>query len=111
MVNVPNEKWRITSVVTPKEDNGWRVSGRLNSPNIFGLPDGHILVSILSRNGTILDQKIASYRRVIGNAGRHRRRQFGVALFYVNFKSIPENAEVVAELSIANIVSQKEKVV
>tara|TARA_R110001606_G_scaffold373738_1_gene531219 strand:- start:2377 stop:2805 length:429 start_codon:yes stop_codon:yes gene_type:complete len=110
-VNVPNEKWRITSVVAFKKGDDWLVSGRLNSPNIFGLPDGHILVSIRSKDGTLLDQKIANYRRIMGNAGRHRRHQFGVALFSVNFNSIPENSEVVAELYIENIVSQKEKVV
>jgi hypothetical protein len=96
-VNVPNEKWRITSVVLSKGNNVWRVSGRLNSPNIFGLPGGHIIVSIISEDETLLVQKTAEYRRIIGNAGRHRRHQFGVALFSVDFESIPENAKVHAE--------------
>jgi hypothetical protein len=98
--NVPNEKWRITSVWVSETENGWRVSGRLNAPNIFGLPDGHILVSILTEDGVILDQKKADYRKIPSGAGRHRRHQFGVALFAVDFKSIPENANVVAEFHI-----------
>jgi hypothetical protein len=95
--NVPNQKWRITSVLVSETKNGWRVSGRLNAPNIFGLPDGHILVSILSEDGTILGQKTANYRRVIGYTGRHRRHQFGVALFSVDFESIVQGAKVVTE--------------
>ena len=96
IINVPDQKWRITSVSVVKNKDSWRVTGRLNSPNIFGLPDGHILVSILSENGMILDQKKATYRRVIGS-GRHRRHQFGVALFSVDFESIAEGEKVVAE--------------
>jgi hypothetical protein len=95
-VNVPNEKWRITTLVVSKKDNGWRVSGKLNSPNIFGLPEGHIVVSIMSENETLLEQKIAEYSRIIGNAGSPRRHQFGVALFSVDFESIPKHAKVVA---------------
>jgi len=98
--NVPNEKWQITSVWVSETENVWRVSGRLNAPNIFGLPDGHIIVSILSEDGVILDQKKAYYRKTPSGAGRHRRHQFGVALFAVDFKSIPENANVVAEFHI-----------
>lgn len=107
--NVPNEKWRITSVWVSETENGWRVSGRLNAPNIFGLPDGHILVSILTEDGAIIDQKIANYRRVIGNAGRPRRHQFGVALFFVGFESIPEDAEVGVEYIIETISETKKK--
>lgn len=98
--NVPNEKWRITSVWVSETKNVWRVSGRLNAPNIFGLPNGHILVSILSEDGVILKQKKADYRKTPSGAGRQRRHQFGVALFAVDFKSIPENANVVAEFHI-----------
>ena len=98
--NVPNEKWRITSVWVAETETGWRVSGRLNAPNIFGLPDGHILVSILTEDGRIIDQKRTDYRKIPSGAGRHRRHQFGVALFAVDFKSIPENANVVAEFHI-----------
>ena len=99
--NVPNEKWRITSVWVSATENGWRVSGRLNAPNIFGLPDGHILVSILTEDGVILVQKKADYRKT-PSAGRHRRHQFGVALFAVDFESIPKHANVVAEFQINN---------
>ena len=94
--NVPNEKWRITSVWVSETENGWRVSGRLNAPNIFGLPDGHILVSILSEDGVILDQKKADYRKT-PSAGRHRRHQFGVSLFSVNFESVSKGANVSVE--------------
>ena len=100
IINVPDQKWRITSVLVSENKDGWRVAGRLNSPNIFGLPDGHILVSILSEDGVILDQKKTDYRRIPGGAGRHRRHQFGVALFAIDFKSIPENANVLAEFHI-----------
>ena len=48
----------------------------------------------------ILDQKKADYRKIPSGAGRHRRHQFGVGLFAVDFKSIPENANVVAEFHI-----------
>lgn len=95
--NVPNEKWRITNVWVAETENGWRVSGRLNAPNIFGLPDGHILVSILSEDGVILDQKKADYRKILGGAGRHRRHQFGVSLFSVNFESVSKGANVSVE--------------
>ena len=94
--NLPNEKWRITSVWVSETENGWRVSGRLNAPNIFGLPDGHILVSILSEDGVILDQKKADYRKT-PSAGRHRRHQFGVSLFSVNFESVSKGANVSVE--------------
>lgn len=94
--NVPNEKWRITSVWVSETENGWRVSGRLNAPNIFGLPDGHILVSILTEDGVILDQKKADYRKT-PSAGRHRRHQFGVSLFSVNFESVSKGANVSVE--------------
>ncbi len=94
--NVPNEKWRITSVWVAETENGWRVSGRLNAPNIFGLPDGHILVSILTEDGVILDQKKADYRKT-PSAGRHRRHQFGVSLFSVNFESVSKGANVSVE--------------
>ena len=99
IVNVPNEKWRITSVVVSKSGDAWRVSGRLNAPNIFGLPDGHIVVSVLSDNEIRLNQKRVEYRRMVGGV-RHRRHQFGVALFAVDFESIPESANVVAEFHI-----------
>jgi hypothetical protein len=95
--NVPNEKWRITSVWVSETENGWRVSGRLNAPNIFGLPDGHILVSILTEDGTILNQKIANYSRARGNTGRLRRHQYGVSLFSVNFESVTKGANVSVE--------------
>jgi len=94
--NVPNGKWRITSVWVSETENGWRVSGRLNAPNIFGLPDGHILVSILTEDGVILDQKKADYRKT-PSAGRHRRHQFGVSLFSVNFESVSKGANVSVE--------------
>ena len=106
IINVPDQKWRITSVSVSENKDSWRITGRLNSPNIFGLPDGHILVSILSEDGVILDQKKADYRKILGGAGRHRRHQFGVALFAIDFKSIPEHANVVAEFQItkSNVV-------
>ncbi|WP_342805854.1 hypothetical protein [Alteromonas sp. M12] len=106
IINVPDQKWRITSVSVSENKDNWRVTGRLNSPNIFGLPDGHILVSILLEDGVILDQKKADYRKILGGAGRHRRHQFGVALFAIDFKSIPEHANVVAEFQItkSNVV-------
>jgi hypothetical protein len=97
VINVPSEKWRITSVLVTETTNGWRVSGRLNSPNIFGLPDGYILVSIISEDGAALDQKKANYRRILGNVWRHRRHQYGVALFSVDVESIPKGSKVVAE--------------
>jgi hypothetical protein len=97
IINVPNEKWRITGISVSENKEGWRVAGRLNSHNIFGLPDVHILVSILSEDGPIFGQKKASYRRIRGNAGRYRNHLFGKALFSVDFESIPENAEVVTE--------------
>ena len=106
IINVHDQKWRITSVSVSENKDNWRVTGRLNSPNIFGLPDGHILVSILLEDGVILDQKKADYRKILGGAGRHRRHQFGVALFAIDFKSIPEHANVVAEFQItkSNVV-------
>ena len=106
IINVLDQKWRITSVSVSENKDSWRITGRLNSPNIFGLPDGHILVSILSEDGVILDQKKADYRKILGGAGRHRRHQFGVALFAIDFKSIPEHANVVAEFQItkSNVV-------
>ncbi len=106
IINVPDQKWRITSVSVSENKDSWRITGRLNSPNILGLPDGHILVSILSEDGVILDQKKADYRKILGGAGRHRRHQFGVALFAIDFKSIPEHANVVAEFQItkSNVV-------
>jgi hypothetical protein len=97
VISVPNEKWRITSVSVTETTNGLRVSGRLNSPNIFVLPDGYILVSTRSEDGAILAQKKASYRRITGNAWRHRRHQYGVAFFSVYFESISEVAKVVTE--------------
>ena len=97
IVNAPNDKWRITSVVVSKVEDSWRVFGRLNAPNIFGLAEGYILVSIMSENGTLLEQKKTQYRRIKGNVHRHSRHQFGVALFSVNFKSIPEKVKVIAE--------------
>ena len=97
ITNVPNEKWRITSAVVHAYDNGWRVSGRLNSHNIFSLPAGYILISIMSEDGVLLDQKKTKYRRIKGNARQPRRHEFGVALFFVEFDSIPENAKVIAE--------------
>ena len=51
IINVSKQKWRITSVSVSENKDSWRITGRLNSPNIFGLPDGHILVSILSEDG------------------------------------------------------------
>lgn len=96
LINVPNEKWRISSIWLSEIKNGWRVTGRLNSPNIFGLPDGHILVSIRSKDGTILDQKKATYKKVV-DSGHHSRHQFGSALFTVDFDSIPKNTGIVAE--------------
>ena len=106
IISVLDQKWRITSVSVSENKDSWRITGRLNSPNIFGLPDGHILVSILSEDGVILDQKKADYRKILGGAGRHRRHQFGVALFAIDFKSIPEHANVVAEFQItkSNVV-------
>ena len=97
LVNLPNEKWRISSLVVSKDDKTWSVSGRLNSQNIFDLPDGYILVSIQSENGILIEQQKTQYRRVKGIVHRHSRHQFGVALFSVNFKSIPEKAKVIAE--------------
>ncbi|GAC19487.1 hypothetical protein GARC_2521 [Paraglaciecola arctica BSs20135] len=69
----------------------------MNSPNIFGLPDGHVVVSIVSENGTLLEEKTANYRKITGNAGRHRKHQFGVALFSVYFDYVPEGSKVVAK--------------
>ena len=100
IINVPDQKWRITSVSVSENKDSWRVTGRLNSPNIFGLPDGHILVSILSEDGVILDQKTADYRKVPSGAGRHRRHQFGVALFAIDFESIPKDTEIVIQVKL-----------
>ena len=99
IVNVPNEKWRITSVVVSKSGDAWRVSGRLNAPNIFGLPDGHIVVSVLSDNEILLDQKRVGYWKIVGS-GRPSRHQFSVVLFAVDFGSISRCANVVVEFYI-----------
>jgi hypothetical protein len=96
VINAPNEKWRISSVSVTKTINAWRVSGRLNSPNIFGLPDGYILVTIRSEEA-IFAQKKATDSRATRNAGRYRSHQYGVALFYVYFESIAERIKVVVE--------------
>tara|TARA_R110001583_G_scaffold12507_1_gene55483 strand:- start:1193 stop:1597 length:405 start_codon:yes stop_codon:yes gene_type:complete len=103
IINVPNEKWRVTGVWVSETENGWRVSGRFNSPNIFGLPDGHVIVSIVSEDGMILDRRKASYRRIFGNAGRYRKHQFGVAIFSVDFNSIPTDTEIVTQLQLTII--------
>lgn len=97
VINVPNEKWRVTSVVVSQSDDVWRVSGRLNSPNIHGLPEGYVLVSIISNNGALLDQKMVEYKRIIGAKRRRLTGHFGLALFTVTFESIPEKAKVVTE--------------
>ena len=100
IISVLDQKWRITSVSVSENKDSWRVTGRLNSPNIFGLPDGHILVSILSEDGTILDQKKTDYRKVPSGAERHRRHQFGVALFAVDYESIPKDTEIVIQVKL-----------
>jgi hypothetical protein len=82
-----------------KSGDAWRVSGRLNAPNIFGLPDGHVVVSFLSVNEILLDQKCVEYRKIVGG-GRHSRHQFSSALFAVDFESIPGSANVVVEFYI-----------
>jgi hypothetical protein len=98
IINVSKQKWRVTSISVSENKDSWRITGRLNSPNIFGLPDGHILVSILSEDGVILDQKTANYRRILGNAGRHGKHQFGVAMFAVDFELLPKDTEIVTQL-------------
>jgi len=103
IINVPDQKWRITSVSVSETNNGWRVSGRLNSPNIFDLPDGHVTVSIVSEDGLILDQKIANYKRILGNAGRYRKHQFGVAIFSADFELIPKDTKIVIQVKLAAI--------
>ena len=69
IINVPNEKWRITGVWVSETENGWRVAGRLNSHNIFGLPEGHVIVSIVSDDGMILDQKIRVIEELLATRG------------------------------------------
>jgi len=97
IINIPNEKWRVTSLTVNKSDAGWEVSGQLRASNIFGLPEGYILLTITTENGQQLAQKKANYQSLYSHAGRPRKHQYGLALFAVHFDTIPENAKVIAQ--------------
>jgi hypothetical protein len=51
----------------------------------------------MSDDGVLLNQKKTKYRQKKNNAGRPRKHEFGLAVFFVEFDSIPINAEVIAE--------------
>lgn len=100
IINVADQKWRITALAVYQVKTGWLLRGKLSSPNSFGLPLGHILISIIDTQGVVIESKEISYQKVTGGAGWPRRDQFGTALFSTYLKSIPKNAVVVAEFKI-----------
>jgi hypothetical protein len=63
IINVADQKWRITALAVYQVKTGWLLRGKLSSPNSFGLPPGHILISIIDSQGTVIECKEISYKK------------------------------------------------
>jgi hypothetical protein len=97
IVNQLDGKWRLASVVVYPKGQGWSVQGLLSSYNSYGLPEGYIQIEIKDTNGKKIVTRQVRYRLLPNMSHRHRH-QYGRAVFYTVFDSIPEGAVVTAEL-------------
>jgi len=97
IVQQKNQKWRLSSVSVYPKGESWSVQGMLSSYSSFGLPEGYVLISITSVEGTIVETKQVRYRKFMGTS-RWSRNRFGRAFFYSEFDFIPKDAFVTAEL-------------
>lgn len=106
VVNVADEKWRISGVVVFQSDGVWHVTGSLKSASSDDLPNGYILVSILADDGTLLAQQEVEYNMRIATVRWYRTRNPKVAQFATTFASIPETAKVVTRHIVTDVDSE-----
>ncbi|GAB2675476.1 hypothetical protein [Aliiglaciecola aliphaticivorans] len=95
--DMSNQQWSVDWVSINKQNGLWRVWGEMRSKYHNVDANGQILISIVTEDGNLLEQKTAVYKKRKGTTRFHRSRHPDVAYFTCFFQSIPKNTIVVIE--------------